>query len=85
MNSLEGRDYVFSAVAKAPPSAAGMMRLGDVEWRSLGHLHGVKAFAYASLAMRRELQLRQASGEAALVIEALGDAVPLVPNSMGSA
>ena len=27
MNSLEGRDYVFSAVARAPPSAAGLNRL----------------------------------------------------------
>ena len=85
MNSLEGRDYVFSAVAKAPPSAAGLSRLGDVEWRTLGNLHGVKSFAYASLAMRRELQLRQASGGAPLVIGALGEAEPLVPNSMGSA
>ena len=85
MNSLEGRDYVFSAVATAPPSAAGGMRIGDVAWRTLGDLHGVKAFAYASLAMRRELQLRQASGDAPLVIGALGDAVPLVPNAMGSA
>jgi hypothetical protein len=85
MNSLEGRDYVFSAVAMAPPSAAGGMRIGDVAWRTLGNLHGVKAFAYASLAMRRELQLRQASGDAPLVIGALGDAVPLVPNAMGSA
>ena len=52
MNSLEGRDYVFSAVAKAPPSAAGIMRRGDVEWRTLSNhnLHGVKSFAYASLA-----------------------------------
>ena len=72
MNSLEGRDYVFSAVARAPPSAAGAMRQGDVEWRTLSNLHGVSAFAYASLAMRRELQLRQASGGAPLVIGALG-------------
>ena len=85
MNSLEGRDYVFSAVATAPPSAAGFMRRGDVEWRTLADLHGVKSFAYASLAMRRELQLRQASGGAPLVIGALGEAEPLVPNSMGSA
>ena len=83
MNSLEGRDYVFSAVARAPPSAAGATRQGDVEWRTLSNLHGVSAFAYASLAMRRELQLRQASGGAPLVIGALGDAEPLVPNTMG--
>ena len=50
MNSLEGRDYVFSAVAKAPPSAAGAMRRGDVEWRTLGNLQGAKALAYAALA-----------------------------------
>ena len=85
MNSLEGRDYVFSAVAKAPPSAAGAMRRGEVEWRTLENLQGATAFAYAALAMRRELQLRQASGGAPLVIGALGDAVPLVPNSMGTA
>ena len=85
MNSLEGRDYVFSAVATAPPSAAGGMRIGDASWRTLSELHGVKSFAYASLAMRRELQLRQASGDAPLVIGALGGAVPLVPNAMGSA
>ena len=82
MNTLEGRDYVSSAVARAPPSAAGGTRRGDVEWRTLGSLHGVTALAYASLAMRRELQLRQASGGAPLVIGALGDAVPLVPNTV---
>ena len=32
----------------------------------LGELHELKAFAYASLAMRRELQLRQASGDASV-------------------
>ena len=58
MNSLEGKYYVFSAVARTAPSAAGSLKCRDVGWRTITQIRDVEAYAYAALAMRRELQIR---------------------------